>query len=236
MSKPKTPPATTLPQPLSLSLSSPLSVQFDPDAHVKVTVATTDKPPFKLNWQLAVLIWAFFTGLYFWFLLYQKHVLDRTHSPKPIPLAGSPLTVKVVHPARAAFGDEVEMDVVITNQGADSFTGQVIIALEAAHPLPNETAAVKLEPIGSRESKTHRLKFELEPKACSLCGGIVRASLQTNSGAQQLSSVTGAEIPIARLPYARSLILWLRSSALTLAVAALLWEVSRRLVFKWEVK
>jgi hypothetical protein len=231
MSKRKTPPAATLPQPLSLSLSSPLSVQFAPDANVKVTVATPDKPPFKLDWRLAALIWVSLTGLSLWFLLYRTHALERTHSPKP-----TPLTVKVVHPARAAFGDEVEMDVVITNQGADSFTGQVIISLEAAHPLPNETAAVKLEPLGSRESKTHRLKFELEPKACSLCGGIVRASLQTYSGAQQLSAVTGAEIPIARLPYARSLILWLRSSALTLAVAALLWEVMRKLVFKWEAK
>lgn len=62
------------------------------------------------------------------------------------------------------------------------------------------------------------------------------AAMQTYSGNQQLSSGAGAEIPIARLPYARSLILWLRSSALTLAVAALLWEAARKLVFKWEAK
>ncbi len=236
MSKPKTPPVTTSTQPLSLSLSSPLNIQFAPDANIKVTVATPDKPPFKPNWQLTLLILASLAVLPLWFLLFLTHVLERTHSPQPIPLAGSPLTVKLIHPARVAFGDEVEMDVVITNQGNDNFTGQVIIALEAAHPLPNETTAVKLENLGSRESKTHRLKFELEPKACSLCGGIVRASLQAYAGNRQLSSTIGADIPISWLPYARSLILWLRSSVLTGAVALLLWEVARKLVFKWEAK
>ncbi len=237
MSKSKTPPAATpLPQPLSLLLSTPVSVQFAPDANVKVTVVTPDKPPFKLNWKLAMLIWASFTGLSFWFLLYQTHVLNRTHSPFPIALAGSPLTVKMVHPPRVAFGDEVEMDVVISNTANDSFTGQVVISLESAHALPNETTAIKLDALGSHESKTHRLKFELEPKACSFCGGIIRASLLTYADKRQLSATTGAEIPIARLPYARSLILWLRNSALTVAIAALLWEMTRKLVFKWEAK
>lgn len=236
MNKPKTPPASASPQPLSLALPSPLGIQIEPGAKVEVTVVTPNKPPFKLNWQMAMLICVFVVGLIFWMRLYQTYVLERTHSPQPIPLTGTPLTVKVVHPARVAFGDEVEMDVVITNQGNDSFTGQVTIALEAAHPLPNETTAVKLENLGSRESKTHRLKFELEPKACSLCGGIVRASLQTYAGNRQLSSTTGANIPISWLPYARSLILWLRSSVLTGAVALLLWEMTRKLVFKWEAK
>lgn len=233
------PSAAPLPQPLSLSLSSPLNIQFAPDTNVKVTVATPDKPPFKINWQLAMLIWVFFVGLYIWFMLYRMHVLERTHS-KPISLAGSPLTVRMVHPARVAYGDEVEMDVIITNQGNDSFTGQVIIALEAAHPLPNETSAIKLEALGHQESKTHRLKFELEPKACQFCGGIARTSLQVYADKRQMSAITAAEIPIARLPYARSMLLWLRSSTLTLAaivaVAALLWEMVRKLVFKWEAK
>jgi len=60
--------------------------------------------------------------------------------------------------------------------------------------------------------------------------------LLTYADKRQLSATTGAEIPIARLPYARSLILWLRNSALTVAIAALLWEVTRKLVFKWESK
>ncbi|MGH9799845.1 MAG: hypothetical protein ACRD82_05725 [Blastocatellia bacterium] len=186
-----------------------------------------------------MLIWIFFTGLYVWFLLYRMHVMERIYS-KPIPLAGSPLVVKMVHPARVAFGDEVEMDAVITNQGNDSFTGQVIISLESAHALPNETTAIKLEALGSHETKTHRLKFETEPKACWLCGGIVRTSLLTYADRRQLSVTNAAEIPIARLPYARSMLLWLRSSTLTLAViiaiAALLWEMARKLIFKWEAK
>ncbi len=237
MSKSKTPPAATpLPQPLSLSLSTPVNVQFAPDANVKVTVITPDKPPFKLDWKLAMLIWVSFTGLSIWFLLYQTHVLNRTYSSSPIALAGSPLTVKVVHPSRVAFGDEAEMDVVISNQSNDSFTGQVVVSLESAHALPNETMAIKLEALGSHESKTHRLKFELEPKACWLCGGIIRTSLLTYADKRQLSATTGAEIPIARLPFARTLILWLRNSALTVAIAALLWEMARKLVFKWEAK
>lgn len=237
---PKQPPsAAPLPQPLSLSLSSPVSLQLAPDTNIKVTVATPDKPPFKLNWQLAMLIWIFFAGLYLWFLLYRMHVLERSHT-KPISLAGTPLTVRMVHPARVAYGDESEMDVVITNQGNDSFTGQVIIALEAAHPLPNETSAVKLETLGHHESKTHRLKFELEPKACQLCGGIARTSLQAYADKRPLPTITAADVPIARLPYARSMLLWLRSSTLTLAaivaIAALLWEVARKTIFKWEAK
>lgn len=48
--------------------------------------------------------------------------------------------------------------------------------------------------------------------------------------------VANAKISLARLPYARSVLLWLRSSARTLNVAALLWEVARKLVFKLETK
>jgi hypothetical protein len=234
--KKKQPSAVPSPSSYTLSLPSPLSVSFDPNTSIKVAVATPEKAPVRMGLRLAILLAAFAVSVVIWSLLFYRHVVDRAYSRQPISLTGTPLSVAMAYPARVAFGDEAELDLIVANLGNDSFTGNFVVSLEGAHLLPNETGAVKVESLSSKESKTYRLKFALLPKASLWSGGAVRTSLQAYSGNQQLSAVTGAEIPIARLPYARSLILWLRSSALTLAVAALLWEVARKLVFKWEAK
>jgi hypothetical protein len=234
--KKKQPSAAPSPTLHTLSLPSPLSVSFDPNTSIKVAVAPPEKALVRMGLQLAILLAAFAVLVVIWSLLFYRYVVERAYSPQPISLSGTPLSVAMAYPARVAFGDEAELDLIVANLGNDSFTGNVVVSFEGAHLLPNETGAVKVESLSSKESKTYRLKFALLPKASWWSGGAVRTSLQAYSGNRQLSSVNGADIPIARLPYARTLILWLRNSVLTGAVALLLWEVVRKRFFGWEAK
>ena len=236
MSKKKTQPSAAAPSLLTLAVPSPLSISFDPNASIKVAIAPPEKTTVKINSRLATLLAAFALSVAIWSSLFYTHVAQRRYSPQPIPLGGTPLSVTMAYPAHAAFGDEDELDLIVTNLGNDSFTGNVVVSFAGAHLLPNETGAVEIKNLNSKESKTYRLKFALLPKAGLWSGGIVRTSLQTYSGNRQLSSEKGDDLPIARLPFARRLILWLGNSALTAAVALLLWEVIRKLVFKWEAK
>lgn len=233
--KKKSQPASAVPTQVSLSLPSSLTLNFDAQSPLKVSM-TSDKPEQKLNLYLLLLVILFLTGAAIWLPGYWYFVVERGYSPQPIALPNTSLSARMAYPARVAFGEEAELDLILTNQGTDIFTGNLVVSLENAHLLPNETGTLKVENLGSKESRTFRLKFSLLPKPGTFSGGVVRTTLQASSNTRLLSSTAGDEIPIARLQYARSLILWLRNSAITLAVAALLWEVARKLLFKWEAK
>lgn len=69
---------------------------------------------------------------------------------------------------------------------------------------------------------------------------IFRNWLQAYADKRQLSAITCAESPSARSHYSRLMLLWLRSYPLILAAIiaaiALLFEVIRKTVLKWEAK
>ncbi|MBS1791563.1 MAG: hypothetical protein JST85_27890 [Acidobacteria bacterium] len=221
MSKPKQPSANAQP-PVTLAIPSPLSINFDPNASVKVTVAPPEKTKTTLSLQLTALlvVSAFLAVL--WFSLFYTHVIERHYSPWPIQLGGTPLTVTMAYPARSAFGDDNDLDLIVTNSGSASFTGNIVVAMTGAHFLPNEPGAVEIKNLNSNESKTYRVKFTPLPKAGLYSGGIIGTALQTYAGDRLLSVVTADSLPIARWSYARTLLLWLRNSALVGAVALLL--------------
>ena len=128
----KQPPATK-PTPLTLSVPSPLSISFDPNASLKVAVVPPDKVPVKIGLRLATLLAIFAPLVALWSLLFYSHVVERRYSPHPIPLGGTPLSVTLAYPARAALGDENELDLIVTNFGNDSFTGNLVVSLAGAH-------------------------------------------------------------------------------------------------------
>lgn len=238
MNKKKQQPSAVTPLPTALAVPSPLHISLEPNASIKVALDKTpaNTNPTGINRSLYTLFVVFTLLFTVWGWLFYSHVVNRRYSPQPIPLGGTPLLVTLAYPARTAFGDENELDVIVTNSGNDNFTGNVVISLTGAHLLPNEPGALEIKSLNSKESKTYRLKFALLPKPGAWSGGIIRTSLQTYANNRLLSSVAGDELPIARLPYARVLILWLRNSALTGAIALLLWEVIRKALFGWEAK
>ncbi len=236
MNKQKSQPPATTPSPLTLAIPSPLSISFDPNASVKVAVTPPEKAQTKINSRLATLLALFAPLVAIWSSLFYMHVVERHYSPWPIQLGGSPLSVTMAYPAHAAFGDENDLDLIVTNSGPASFTGNIVVSMTGAHLLPNEPGAVEIKNLNSKESKTYRMKFTPLPKASLYSGGIIGISLQTYAGERLLSVVNGDNLPIARWPYARALLLWLRNSALAGAIALLLWEVIRKIFFGWEAK
>lgn len=236
MSAKKKPSSASAQPRVTLAIPSPLSINFDPNASVKVAVAPAEKTQTTVSLRLRVLLVVFALFAALWFSLFYTHVVERRYSPGPIQLGGTPLSVKMAYPAHSAFGDENELDLIVTNSGNASFTGNIVLSLAGAHLLPNENGGIEIKNLNSGESKTYRLKFTPLPKTGWYSGGVIRSSLQTFGGDRLLSSVYGDELPIARLPFARSLMLWLRNSALTGAIALLLWEVVRKIFFGWEAK
>lgn len=229
-------PSASAQPPVTLAIPSPLSINFDPNASVKVAVAPPEKTQTTISLRLTALLVAFAMLAALWFSLFYTHVIDRRYSPWPIQLGGTPLTVTMAYPARAAFGDDNELDLIVTNAGSASFTGNLVVSMTGAHLLPNEPGAVEIKNLNSKESKTYRLKFTPLPKSGLYSGGVIGTSLQTYAGDRLLSVVPGDHLPIARWPYARTLLTWLRNSALVGAVALLLWEVIRKVFFGWEAK
>ncbi len=225
------------PNPITLSLPSPLKLQFDPNAQLQITVVTPDKPdtPLKRSLLLVIAIVIILTLL--WFLLSLRYL--ALSYPQSTEFNAASLSIAMVHPAYVAYGDDAEMELTVTNRGSQNFTGAVTVSFPGAvpvRPLASETTTMKIEKLASGASATHRLKFALRQQARLFSGEVIPTALQITTDERSFQPTPGPQIAIAPLPFLRTINSWLSNSVVVAAVAALIWEVLRKRFFGWEAK
>jgi hypothetical protein len=231
-----TAPAQTA-NPITLSLASPLKIQFDAGSQLQITVVTPEKPPAPLNRLMRSLITGVFLLATLWF--YISFLYLPLKFPPPADANDASLSIAMAHPAYVAYGDEAEMDLTVTNIGGQSFSGSVTINFPGrvpVRPLVSETTTIKIEKLSPNACVTSRLKFALRQQTRWLSGEMIPTRLLIATDDRSFQPVAGPQIAVAPLPFLRTINSWLGNSAILGAVAALLWEVVRKRFFGWEAK
>ena len=235
------PPSSAAPaqttDPITPSLPSPLTLQFDPDAQLQVTVVTPEKPNAHLRPSLLWLIASVIVLTLLWFLLSLRYL--ALSYPQSIEFNAASLSIAMVHPAYVAYGDDAEMELTVTNRASQSFTGAVTVSFPGAvpvRPLASETTTVKIEKLAPGASATHRLKLALRQQARLFSGEVIPTALQIATDERSFQPTPGPQIAIAPLPFLRTINSWLSNSVVVAAVAALIWEVLRKRFLGWEAK
>lgn len=155
----------------------------------------------------------------------------------PIEFKDRSLFVSLRHSTYVAFGDEAEIDLSVTNDASESFSGEVTVVFKGdvgAQPLPSESTTFKIENLVSGASGSHRLKFALASKPRWFSGQSVGTAVQVSSATAPVQALPGPEIRITPIPFMRTIISLLSNSAIVAFLAALLWEVARKRLFGWE--
>lgn len=240
--RPTAAPAQTA-NPVTLSLASPLKIQFDSGSQLQVTVVTPEKPAAPLNRSMRFLILGFSLSVFLVALLWLFLCMPYLKPSFPqSAITDASLSIALTHPAYVAYGDEAEMEVTITNLGDRSFTGAVTVNFSGAvpvRPLASETTTIKVEKLGANASLTHRMKFALRQQTRLFSGEIIPTGLQIITDDCSFQPVAGPQIAVAPLPFLRTINSWLSNYVVitaVAAVAALLWEVMRKRLLGWEAK
>jgi hypothetical protein len=223
--------------PITLSLNSPLKIQFDAGSQLQITVVTPEKPPAPLNRWMRSLIIVVFLGALLWSFI--SFLYLPLKFPPSTESNDASLSIALAHPAYVAYGDEVEMDLSVTNIGAQSFTGGVTINFPGGvpvRPLAPETTTIKIEKLSPNACVTSRLKFALRQQTRLFSSEMIATRLLIANDDRSFPPVAGPQIAIAPLPFLRTINSWLGNSVVLTAIAALLWEVMIKRFFGWEAK
>jgi len=230
--------------PITLSLASPLKIQFDSGSQLQVTVVAPEKPSAPLNRSMRFLIisvsLSVFLGALLWLFLCMPYL--NLSFPQSAKFGDASLSIALTHPAYVAYGDEAEMELTVTNLGSQSFTGAVTVNFSGAvpvRPLASETTTINIEKLGANASITHRLKFALRQQTQLFSGEVIPTGLQIITDDCSFQPVAGPQIAVAPLPFLRTINSWLSNYVVVTsvaAVAALLWEVMRKRILGWEAK
>jgi hypothetical protein len=231
-----TAPAQTT-DPITLSLASPLKIQFDSDSQLRITVVTPEKPPAPINrWMRSLIIGVFLIAL-LWFFLSMRYLALRF--PPPAEFNDASLSIALAHPAYVAYGDEAEMELTVANVGGQSFTGSVTVNFPGGvpvRPLASETTTIKVEKLSPNACVTSRLKFALRQQTRLFSGEVIPTRLLIATDDRSFQPVAGPPIAVAPLPFLRTINSWLGNSVVAAAIAALLWEIMRKRLLGWEAK
>jgi hypothetical protein len=223
--------------PTTLSLVSPLKIQFDSDSQLRITVVTPEKPPAPLNrWMRSLILGVFLIAL-LWFFLSARYLALRF--PPPAEFNDASLSIALAHPAYVAYGDEAEMELTVANIGGQSFTGSVTVNFPGGvpvRPLASETTTIKIEKLSPNACVTSRLKFALRQQTRLFSGEVIPTRLLIATDDRSFQPVAGPPIAVAPLPFLRTINSWLGNSVVIAAVVALLWEVMKKRLFGWEAK
>jgi hypothetical protein len=215
-----------------------LTLKLEPDANLRVTVLTPEKPQQPLARNMRLLISVFTVLFAMWVWLNWRYVIP-TEYPPPLEFSGAPITVSLAHPTYVAFRDEAELELTVANRGSEDFTGNVTIIFQGnvpAGPLPQEMTTVKITDLVAGASHAHRLKFALRQQTRWFSSEAIRTRLQISSDARPVQSLDGPLINIAPVPLLQTINAWLKNSVVLAVVAALLWEVTRKRFLGWEAK
>jgi len=223
--------------PITLSLASPLKIQFDSDSQLRITVVTPEKPPAPLNrWMRSLILGVFLIAL-LWFFLSTRYLALRF--PPPAEFNDASLSIALAHPAYVAYGDEAEMELTVANIGGQSFTGSVTVNFPGGipvRPLASETTTIKIEKLSPNACVTSRLKFALRQQTRLFSGEVIPTRLLIATDDRSFQPVAGPPIAVAPLPFLRTINSWLGNSVVAAALAALRREVMRKRLVGWEVK
>lgn len=214
--------------PTSLTLladpTAPFQVQL-----IKSTTPTTSLGPW---WYGGVGLIIVLGGMLL--LLWGSYVLPRSYPP---PVTGASVMVTLVHPAYVAFGDDIDLEVTVTNQTTDEATGTVTVlsvGAVAVRPLPAETSTVKFEHLTGGASTTQRLKFSFAQNPGWWAQESVRLALQVAVGEQRLRAATEFPLAVAPLPYLQTLTSALFGSTLLAAIVAFFWDLLKKCALKMD--
>ncbi|HKX33453.1 MAG TPA: hypothetical protein VJ302_37595 [Blastocatellia bacterium] len=215
-----------------------LTLKLEPDTNLRVTVISPEKAPQPLNRMLLALIVVVIATSAALFFLNVMYVVP-TDFPPPIEFSGPPVSVSLTCPTYVAFKDEAEMALMVTNRSAESYTGNLTVIFKGkvpASPLPDGTTTLKIDKMAAGASHSYRLKFALCHQTQFFCGETIQTVLQLAGDKHPMQALDGPLIRIAPLPMIRTAMAWLSSSAALLAVAALVWEVTRKRLLGWEAQ
>jgi hypothetical protein len=186
-------------------------------------------------------VWAVLILIFLWLLLYIGLIAPRTYAP--MKFNETPLTVTVSHPDNTAFGDEAELDLIVTNPGDKEFSGALTVIFNsnvAVFPPPSETTTVEIKNLDAKAASTQRVKFALPQQWRFFSGEKIRVALQASTpspdGAQRYRSTAEAAIKIAPFPYLRTLNSLIFGSAAAMAIAGLLGKIFVKYVLRLEDK
>ena len=215
-----------------------LVLKLDPDAHVRVTVTAPEQVRQPLSIGMHILVAGIAIAAALGLFVYWLFVLP-TEFFSPIEFKDTSVSVSMTYPTYVAFGDEAEMALSVTNHGSKGFTGQITVIFKGnvgARPLPSGSTAIEIKDLVAGASSANRLRFAFAMDPGWFSEETIGTTLQVSSTAAPVQALPGPEIGIAPVPFLRTLINLITSSAIVVAVAALLWEVVRKRLLGWEAK
>lgn len=214
-----------------------LSLKLEPDTLVRVAIDKPEQPPPPINIALKVLSGAVITLFLILLSLFVIYIQPR--QSYDVKISGTSLSTIVSHNSYVAFGDEAEIDITIRNDGNESANGALVLLFNGnihTLPLPSETTKTDIKELVPGASSTHRLKFALGYPPQWFSNKMTHLTVIFVSGKQQFRSQSHSAFSIAPIPYLRTVSFSLLGSALTGAIAMLLWEVIRKRLFGWEAQ
>jgi len=224
--RPSAAPAQTA-NPITLSFTSPLKLQFDSDSQLQVTVVTPEKPPAPLNRSMRFLIIGVFLIALLWLFLWMRYL--TLSFPQSAEFNDASLSIALAHPAYVAYGDEAEMELTVTNRGGQSFTGSVTVNFPSGvpvRPLASETTTIKIEKLAANASVTSRLKFALRQQTRFFSGEVIPTRLLFATDDPSFQPIPGPQIAVAPLPFLRTINSRLSNSVVVAAVADIISTIT----------
>jgi hypothetical protein len=215
-----------------------LVLKLDPDAHVRVTVTAPELVRQPLSIGMHILMAGIAIAAALGLFVYWLFVLP-TEFFSPTEFKDTSMSVSITHPTYVSFGDEAEMALSVTNQGSKVFTGQITVIFKGnvgARPLPSETTAIEIKDLVAGASSANRLRFAFAMDPGWFSKETIGTTLQISSTAAPVQTLPGPEIGVAPVPFLRTLINLISSSAIVAAVFVLLGEVVRKRLLGWEAK
>jgi hypothetical protein len=208
-----------------------LTLQIDPNVVLQVKMVEPDKRAKGPNIPLRILLIVAFAGfiaLVVLWTVYIRPVVDPQRQDLGL------LSVSLKHPAYVARGDDNELDVTITNRGAEPVSGTVALVFTGnagARPLSGETTGIELDKLGGGASVTKRVKFDVSQNASRFDN--VRLALQMSAANQQAPPRELSQIAIAPVPYLRAITsaakVFSLSAIITSIVTLVLNEIRKKL-------
>ncbi|MGH8569341.1 MAG: hypothetical protein ACREXU_15360 [Gammaproteobacteria bacterium] len=215
-----------------------LVLKLDPDAHVRVTVTAPQKVRQPLSIGMHILVAGIAIAAALGLFVYWLFVLPADLF-SPIEFKDTSVSVSITYPRYVAFGDEAEMALSVTNHGSEVFTGQITVIFKGnvgARPLPPGRTAIEIKDLVAGASSANRLRFAFARDPGWFSEETIATTLQVSSTAAPAHALPGPEIRVAPVPFLRTSINLITSSAIVVAVAALLWEVVRKRLLGWEAE
>jgi hypothetical protein len=232
-------PQPSVPAPPPASIGN-LTLKLEPDANLRVTIPTPEKPPQPLSRSLRWFIAVFATLFVLWGGLNAFYVIRTEDTTQPVEFDDARVAVAITYPTYVTFRDDLDLVLNIANRGAEDFTGNVTIVFQGAvpaYPLPAESATAKIEKLAPGAGHSHRLKFALRQKPPWIGGGTINTLVRVATNERSFQPKTGPTISVAHvtLPL-RTINAWLGNSVVLGVIAALIWEVVRKRLLGWEAK